>query len=68
VARFRIEDINSIEKVPTSPANLRNKVTEMLYNSTVARVKVEVVNPDTGEYRVILQGTLDRDESKWDEK
>ena len=66
--RFRIEDINSIEKTPTSPANLRNKVTEMLYNSTVARVKVEVVNPDTGEYRVVLQGTLDREESKWDEK
>jgi hypothetical protein len=40
----------------------------MLYNSTVARVKVEVVNPDTGEYRVVLQGTLDREESKWDEK
>lgn len=66
--RFRIEDINSIEKTPTSPANLRNKVTEMLYNSTVARINVEVVNPDTGEYRVVLQGTLDREESKWDEK
>ncbi len=66
--RFRIEDINSIEKTPTSPANLRNKVTEMLYNSTVARINVEVVNPDTGEYRVVLQGTLDREESKWYEK
>ena len=68
MARFRIQDFNSIEKVPTSPAALRNKVTEMLFNSMVARVKVEAVNPDTGEYRVVLQGTLDADASKWDDK
>ena len=66
--RFRMQDFESIERSPTSPATLRNKITEMLYGSTVARVKVDAVNPDTGEYRVILQGTLDRDESKWDEK
>ena len=65
--RFRIQDFESIERSPTSPAALRNKISEMLYNSTVARVKVEGTNPDTGEYRIVLQGTLDREESKWDE-
>ena len=68
MARFRIQDFNSIEKSPTSPAALRNKVTDMLTNSMVARVKVEAVNPDTGEYRVVLQGTLDTEASKWDDK
>lgn len=65
--RFRVESFQAIEKSPTSPAALRNKITEMLYNSTVARVKVEAVNPETGEYRIVLQGTLDREETKWDE-
>jgi hypothetical protein len=68
VPRFRVENFHSIEKTPTSPAALRAKVTEMLYNSTVARVRVESVNPETGEYRIVLQGTLDREETKWAEK
>ena len=65
--RFRIQDVEKLEKTPTSPANLRGKITDMLYNSTVARVKVDGLNPDTGEYRIVLQGTLDRDDTKWDE-
>jgi len=26
-----------------------------------------VINPETGEYRIVLQGTLDKDETKFDE-
>ena len=37
-------------------------------NSTVARAKVDAINPETGEYRVVLQGTLDREEGKFEEK
>jgi hypothetical protein len=38
---------------------LNRSLTEVLYNSTTCRCKVESVNPTTGEYRIVLQGTLD---------
>ena len=40
----------------------------MILGSTVCRAKVETLNPDTGEYRVVLQGTLDREETPWTSK
>lgn len=67
MAKFRISDLGSIEKAPTSPSSLRNKLSEMIMSSVAARAKVELVNPDTGEYRIVLQGTLDRDDTKFDE-
>lgn len=63
--RFYLEDVKNLEKSPSSPANLRSRVSELLYNSVRANAKVEVVNRETGEYRVVLQGTLDKEHSKW---
>ena len=57
--KWNINDINFIEKSPTSPAWLQQKFSDILYNSTNCRCKVESVNPTTGEYRVVLQGTFD---------
>ena len=68
MAKFHIQDLRSIENCPTSPANLRTKFGEMILSSTVARAKVEAINPETGEYRVVLQGTLDKEETKWEER
>ena len=65
--RFRIYDLNTIERSPTSPASLRSKISEMIMSSVNARAKVEVINPETGEYRIVLQGTLDKEETKFDE-
>ena len=67
MARFRIQDMRSIENAPTSPGNLRNKVSELIFSSTKAMAKVDSINPETGEYRVILQGSLDKEETKFDE-
>ena len=66
--RFHVQDLRSIENAPTSPASLRTKIGEMILHSTTARAKVEAMNPETGEYRIVLQGTLDREDTKWDEK
>ncbi|MBI3447920.1 MAG: hypothetical protein HY049_03235 [Acidobacteria bacterium] len=68
MARFHIQDLRSLENVPASPASLRTKVGEMILNSTSARAKVEAMNPETGEYRVVLTGTLDKADTKWEEK
>ncbi len=65
--RFHIYDLNTIERAPTSPASLRNKLSEMIMSSVNARAKVELCNPETGEYRIVLQGTLDKDDTKFDE-
>ena len=68
MARFSVYELRTIEHSPVSPANLRSKIGEMIVNSTIARARVEALNPDTGEYRVVLQGTLDREESRPEEK
>jgi len=65
--QFRVQDFHSLEKSPTSPAHLRNKIANMLFYSTYANAKVEMVNKETGEYRIVLHGTLEREESKWEE-
>ncbi len=67
MARFRMQDIRSIEHTPTAPGTLKNKVGEMLFSSINVTAKVEGINPETGEYRVILQGCLDKEESKLDD-
>ncbi len=67
MARFRIQDIRCLENTPTAPGNLRSKVSELIFSSTTARAKVEAINPDTGEYRVVLQGTLDKEETRFEE-
>ena len=68
MSRFKLTDLSTLEKSPTSPLTLRNKIGEMLFNSTQAVATVEVVNKETGEYRVVLQGTLDTEESRFEER
>ena len=65
MARFRIDDLESIEKTPTSPNTLRTKIKEVIFSSTSARARVESIDPETGEYKIVLQGTLDRDNSRF---
>lgn len=67
MARFRIDDLKSIEHAPTSPASLRSKIAEVILSSTHAKCRVDSINPETGEYRVVLQGTLDRESTKFSE-
>ena len=64
--RFRLEDFPLLEASPTSAASLRAKLGEMLVSSTSARVRIESVNPQTGEYRLVLQGTIDVEKMPFD--
>ena len=59
MTKWNVTNIGTIEKCPTSPAQLQQKFTQILFNSTTCRCKVESINPTTGEYRVVLYGTLD---------
>jgi hypothetical protein len=64
MAKFLVHDFKSIENVPISPAVLRSRIGEMILQSTVARAKLETLNPETGEYRVVLQGTLEKEDTR----
>jgi hypothetical protein len=66
MTRFRFDDFPLLETAPTSAAALRTKLGEMLISSTSARVRIESVNPQTGEYRIVLQGTLDTEKTPFD--
>lgn len=65
--RFHVDDLQTIERVPLTPAALRNRLTEMLCNSTVAHVEVQRLDPRTGEYQIVVRGRLEPAESRWDE-
>ena len=65
--RFRIQDLNALEIAPTSAGSLRSKVGEMIVNSTNFRAKVDSLNPETWEYRIVLEGTLDKEDTKFEE-
>jgi len=67
MARFRIRDLRTIENAPTSPGTLKNKLGEMLVSSINATARLDTVNPETGEYRIVLQGVLDQEESRFDD-
>ncbi len=67
MTRFRIQDLHALENAPTSAGLLRSKVGEMIVNSTNFRAKVDSINPETWEYRVVLEGTLDREDTKFEE-
>ncbi len=66
MTRFRIHDLKGLEEKPTSPGAMRAKLNEMIVNSTLCRAKVETMNPETGEYRIVLQGSLDKEDTKFE--
>ena len=68
MTRFRIQDINGLENAPTSAGSLRSKVGEMIVNSTTFRAKIGSLNPETWEYRIVLEGTLDKEHTKFEDK
>ena len=57
-------DIQRIERSPTSPAALTNELREVLNSSMTTKAKIESYNWETGEYRIVLQGTLDLQDTK----
>ena len=63
--RISPADLSAIERTPASPASLTRGVGELLGNSVTAKAKVDAYNWETGEYRIVLQGTLDLEETKF---
>ena len=54
--------LSAIERTPASPGALSTGLWDVLSHSISTRARVEGFNVETGEYRVVLQGTLDLDD------
>jgi hypothetical protein len=65
--RFRLDHFPLLETSPTSAAALRSKLGEMLLSSTSARLRIDSVNAQTGEYEIVLQGTIDTEPNPFEE-
>ena len=60
--RFVVPDMHQLEKSPTSVGMMMKKFSAMIDSSiTCPHVKIDSLNTETGEYRIVLQGTLDKD-------
>ncbi|HKY32458.1 MAG TPA: hypothetical protein VJV23_07985 [Candidatus Polarisedimenticolia bacterium] len=62
--RFYIDDFAALERVPSSPQLLQAKLGHVILSSTQSRVSVESIDPETGQYRVVLTGRLDMHSSR----
>ena len=59
MSRFTYNDFQWLERCPTSPKQMHEGISNLVYCSVNTKAKVENCNPETGEYRIVLQGTLD---------
>ena len=55
------DSLTAIERTPASPSALSSGLWDVLSHSISSRARVEGFNLETGEYRIVLQGTLDLD-------
>jgi hypothetical protein len=66
MSRFQMHDFRMLDKSPTSPNTLTHKIGQMIDCSTNFKCWRESYNKETGEYKVVLQGTLEVEDTKWD--
>ena len=60
--KWTLTDIPVLEE-PTKKNDISSwRVSDILFNSANCRCIVDSINPTTGEYRIIIQGTLKIDQ------
>ena len=59
--RMISDRLTAVERSPASPSALSSGIWDVLSHSIASKARVEGFNYETGEYRVVLQGTLDLD-------
>lgn len=59
MANINTSQVKSIESTPANnPKAVHQALGNIVLSSSTCRCKVENVNPNTGEYRIVLTGTL----------
>ncbi len=57
--KWSIENPQRENEPPMEEGDDKHRLVESLFNSSNCKCKVASINPTTGEYRIIIQGTLD---------
>ena len=57
--KFNVRDLEVIRNAKLSYSTLKRQLNNMAETSQNCRAIVESLNRKTGEYRIVLQGTLD---------
>jgi hypothetical protein len=60
--KFDVRDLEIIRNAKFSYSALKRQLNNMVESSENCRAIVESLNRKTGEYRIVLQGTLDTSE------
>lgn len=63
--RLLTHELRDLEHLPTSPKNLSRKMWAIIESSSNTRVRVDELNRETGEYRIVFQGSLDLERTRW---
>ena len=59
MVKFNINDLEVIRSANFSTSSLKRQIGSVLENTGNCRAIVESLNRETGEYRIVLQGTLE---------
>lgn len=59
MTKFNVRDLEIIRNANISSSTLKRQIGNMLQSSDDCRAIVESLNRETGEYRIVLQGTLE---------
>jgi hypothetical protein len=63
VTRVSLADLQEMGKLRASRQTLRYKIGDVILCSTAVQARIESLDPKTGEYRIALEGTLDKENS-----
>ncbi len=59
MANINLNELDELLTPQISSDTLKKHIIEMLNNSSQCKAILESINHDTGEYRIVLQGTLE---------
>ncbi|RMF66204.1 MAG: hypothetical protein D6743_06790 [Calditrichaeota bacterium] len=58
--KLNFTELEKLDVTKMSCASLKKHIQEMLTNSSQCQAILECINQDTGEYRIVLQGVLEK--------
>ncbi len=59
MAKMNVEELEKLNLLSMSSETLKKHLMKMITNSSQCRAILESINQDTGEYRIVLHGTLE---------
>lgn len=62
MASITATELDKISSTGLSGTSLKKHITEMLANSSQCKAILECVNQDTGEYRIVLEGVIEKEQ------